>query len=83
MQDIALLLQDCLELWECGGQVQADGDGLALTTEAGRFTLHPAPAPLRWRIGTPARRAAGRGPRAAASIGAALLVLRAAMEDRR
>lgn len=81
LPEIADLLADCLALWQIEGRVVADGAGLAIETAAGRFALHRAAAPARWRIDTPARRAAARGPRMAASIAAALLVLQAAMHE--
>jgi hypothetical protein len=77
------LLLDCLKLWEIAGKVAAHEGGLAIDTEAGRFTVDRADSdlrPLRWFYQTPERQAAQRPPRAAPSIVALLSALRNAME---
>jgi hypothetical protein len=81
--DLRALLADCLSLWGVAGRVETDGDGVAVVTADGRCRLHPAPAdlrPVRWVVETPERVAAGRGPRPATSIVAALAVVRAAVD---
>ncbi|MGH7042519.1 MAG: hypothetical protein ACREFY_10345, partial [Acetobacteraceae bacterium] len=75
--ELRALLVDCLALWDAAGRVEADGDGAAVVTAAGRCVLRPAePAmrPIRWLVATPERAAVGRGPRPAASLAAALQV---------
>jgi hypothetical protein len=84
MDDAALraLLRDCLVLWDVSAQVRAaETGGVVLTTQAGALytvtAASPAQLPMRWLLQTPARAAAGRPPRAAASIVALLSALRA------
>jgi hypothetical protein len=77
------LLLDCLKLWEVKGKVTARGDGLAIETAGGAFTVaraDPDLRPLRWFYQTPERAAAQRPPRAAPSVVALLSALRNAME---
>jgi hypothetical protein len=77
-----MLLLDCLRLWDVEGRIAAVADGIEVTTDAGSFLLQAAPPdmrPVRWLLHTPDRRAAHRPPRAAPSIGAALLALRHAV----
>jgi hypothetical protein len=77
------LLLDCLRLWEVPGKIAAHDGGLAIDTQAGRFTVAPADPdlhPLRWFYQTPERHAAQRPPRAAPSIVALLSALRNAVE---
>ena len=76
------LLGDCLTLWDVAGQVAAGDDGMRIVTADGVFVLRRAPAdlrPVRWLLQTPTRAAAGRPPRAAPSIVAALTALRNAV----
>lgn len=80
--ELRLLLRDCLTLWDIAGKVTAGDDGMAIDTPDGRFMLQraaPDLRPVRWLLQTPARAAAGRPPRAAPSIVAALSALRNAL----
>jgi len=80
--ELRALLADCLALWGVAGQAAATGDGVAIEAAAGTVRIAPAdPAlrPVRWFVETPERSAAGRPPRAVASIAAALGVVRAAV----
>ncbi len=55
---------------------------IAIDTQAGQYTLHraaPDLRPARWLLQTPIRAAAGRPPRVAPSIVAALSALRNAL----
>jgi len=55
---------------------------MEVNTPDGLFTVQAAPSdmhPVRWLLQTPPRRAAGRPPRAAPSIGALLSALRNAV----
>lgn len=73
------LLRDCLRLWDTPGQLVADEDGWCIRTEDGAFAIgraDPELRPARWWLQTPERRAAGRPPRMAPSIVAALSALR-------
>jgi hypothetical protein len=81
--DLRALLRDCLALWGTEGRVSpAEDGGLVIEVAEGRFFLQPASAgmrPVRWFYQTPERLAAGRPPRAAASIVSALSALRNAI----
>ena len=74
------LLADALAVWGVTGDAAPEGaDGVAVRTEGGRCVVRPAGAemrPVRWFISTPARAAAGRGARAAASIVGVLAMVR-------
>lgn len=72
------LLADCLTLWSVAGHLSIDAAGLRIMTDEGAFVLQRAPEtmrPVRWLLRTPARDAAGRPPRVAPSIVAALSAL--------
>ena len=76
------LLRDCLTLWDVDGKVTATDAGMAIGTPDGQYTLQraaPDMRPVRWLLQTPARAVAGRPPRAAPSIVAALSALRNAL----
>ena len=76
------LLTDSLVLWDIAGRVTAGEAGMQIATADGVFLLQRAPAdlrPVRWLLQTPVRAAAGRPPRAAPSIVAALSALRNAI----
>lgn len=76
------LLVDCLTLWGIAGKITPEADGLAIATTDGSFLLQRAPhdlRPVRWFLQTPARRSAGRQPRAIPSIVALLSALRNAV----
>jgi hypothetical protein len=76
------LLIDCLTLWGVDGRVAAGEAGMEIRTMDGLFVVQHAPAdmhPVRWLLQSPPRRAAGRPPRAAPSIGALLSALRNAL----
>jgi hypothetical protein len=76
------LLIDCLTLWDVDGLVAAGEAGVEIRTMDGLFIVQPASPdmhPVRWLLQTPPRRAAGRLPRAAPSIGALLSALRNAL----
>jgi hypothetical protein len=76
------LLRDCLALWDVAAKVTATDAGMAIEAPEGRFLLQrasPDLRPVRWLLQTPARAAAGRSPRAAPSIVAALSALRSAL----
>jgi hypothetical protein len=80
--ELRLLLRDCLALWDVPGRVTAAADGMTIETEDGRYVLQraaPDMRPVRWLLQTPVRAAAGRQPRAAPSIVAALSALRNAL----
>ena len=77
--ELANLLADCLVLWGVAGHFTAEHDGLRLEHRGDAYTIAPGPAPARWLLQTPARSAAGRGPRAVPSIVALLTALRAAL----
>ena len=73
------LLSDCLTLWGVEGRLALGQDGWEIETAEGSFSIARADAelrPVRWFLQTPERHAAGRPPRAAPSIGAALSALR-------
>lgn len=76
------LLMDCLALWGVAGRVSVTDAGLQVITGDGVFVLQRASEdmhPVRWLLRTPVREAAGRPPRAAPSIVAALTALRNAL----
>jgi hypothetical protein len=76
------LLIDCLTLWGVDGRVAAGEAGMEVRTMDGLFVVQHAPAdmhPVRWLLQSPPRRAAGRPPRVAPSIGALLSGLRNAL----
>ncbi len=80
--ELRLLLRDCLLLWDIEGTVTPDDAGMAIDTPDGRYALQraaPGLRPVRWFVQTPVRAAAGRPPRAAPSIVAALSALRNAL----
>ncbi|MGA3398433.1 MAG: hypothetical protein ABSC95_04375 [Acetobacteraceae bacterium] len=80
--ELRLLLRDCLLLWDVEGRVTAGDDGMTIDTPDGQYALQraaPDMRPVRWLLQTPARAAAGRPPRAAPSIVAALSALRNAL----
>ena len=80
--ELRALLIDCLAVWGVAGRVEPDGDGVAIVIVGGCCALRradPALRPVRWFVATPERAAAGQGPRAAASIAAALGTVRAAI----
>jgi hypothetical protein len=81
--ELRALLLDCLTLWAVRGRVSVETDGaVTIAVPEGLFTLaraDEAMRPVRWFWQTPERRAAGRPPRAAPSIVAALSALRNAM----
>ena len=80
--ELRALLIDCLTLWDVQGRVTADRDGVTVGAGDGDFVLQravPEMHPARWRLQTPARRAASRPPRAAPSIVALLSTLRNAV----
>jgi hypothetical protein len=82
--ELRLLLRDCLLLWDVTGHVTAGDDGMAIDTLDGKFRLQRAALevrPVRWLLQTPIRAAAGRPPRAAPSIVAALSALRNAVGE--
>jgi len=73
------LLMDCLTLWEIAAKPVRGVEGWEIETADGVFSIIAADAelrPARWFLQTPERRAAGRPPRAAPSIVAALSALR-------
>ena len=73
------LLSDCLKLWGVRARLVHSAGGWTVEAEAGAFSIaraDPALRPARWFLQTPERLAAGRPPRAAPSIGAALSALR-------
>lgn len=79
---LRVLIADCLALWGVQGCVTACGDSVEIVVGQDSLLLQRAPAdmrPVRWLLHTPERRAAGRPPRAAPSIGAALTALRNAL----
>jgi len=80
--ELRALLRDCLVLWDVAGKVIAIDDGMAIDTADGRYSLQraaPELRPVRWLLQTPEREAAGRPPRVAPSIVAALATLRNAL----
>ena len=80
--DLRGLLIDCLALWGIAGRVTVGDAGVEANTADGLFTVQAAPPdmhPVRWFLQSPPRRAAGRPPRAAPSIGALLSALRNAV----
>jgi hypothetical protein len=73
------LLLDCLKLWAVDGQLVSAEEGWVIETAEGACSIaraDPELRPVRWFLQTPERRAAGRPPRAAPSIVAALSALR-------
>ena len=73
------LLADCLKLWGVPGRLVAVPEGWEIETEEGAFSIgraDPDLRPARWMLQTPELRAAGRAPRMAPSIVAALSALR-------
>jgi hypothetical protein len=80
--ELRLLLRDCLLLWDVAGRVTVGDGGMTIDTPDGKFVLQragPEMRPVRWLLQTPVRAAAGRPPRAAPSIVAALSALRNAL----
>ena len=82
--ELRALLADSLALWGIAGRVEVLADGVAVIAPgAGRCVVRPAdPAlrPVRWFVEMPAAVAAGRGPRAAASIVGVLGAVRSVVE---
>lgn len=78
--ELANLLADSLALWGVAGRVTPEAAGLRLHHAGADYTITAGQAPVRWLLQTPARVAAGRGPRAVPSIVALLTALRAALE---
>jgi len=78
--ELRALLADALAVWGMVGDAAPEGaDGVAVRTEGGRCVVRPAGEgmrPVRWFVSTPAREAAGRGARAAASIVGVLAMVR-------
>ena len=73
------LLRDCLKLWDVDSALSLSSDGWTIDTAEGAFSIgraDPDLRPARWCLQTPERRAAGRPPRMAPSIVAALSALR-------
>ena len=73
------LLADCLVLWGVEGVLRPEGDGWAVETGEGAFSIErvdPDLRPARWALQTPERRGAGRPPRMAPSIVAAKASMR-------
>ena len=73
------LLRDCLALWDVSAKPVRGAEGWEIETNEGVFWIgraDPDVRPVRWFLQTPERRAAGRPPRAAPSIVAALSALR-------
>ena len=80
--ELRLLLRDCLVLWDVDGKVTVSDNGMAIETPDRKYTLRraaPDMRPVRWLLQTPVRAAAGRPPRVAPSIVAALSALRHAL----
>lgn len=77
--ELANLLADCLALWGVAGRITAGAEGLSLSHAGGICTVTRGEPPVRWLLQTPARLAAGRGPRALPSIVALLTALRDAL----
>jgi hypothetical protein len=80
--ELRALLSDCCALWSVAARIDVGADGVEVAAKSGTFLLQHAPPdvrPVRWLLHTPERRAAGRPPRAAPSIGAALIALRNAL----
>ena len=80
--ELRVLLRDCLVLWDVPGKVTASDAGMTIDAPDGQYTLQraaPDLLPVRWLLQTPPRAAAGRPPRAAPSIVAALSALRNAL----
>ena len=80
--ELRALLIDCLTLWDVKARVAVGAEGIEIASRAGTYLLQrvaPDQRPIRWLLHTPERRAAGRPPRAAPSIGAALTALRNAL----
>ncbi len=80
--ELRALLIDCVALWGVPARIAVDADGMEIAAKDGTFLLQRAPhdlRPMRWLLHTPERRAANRPPRAAPSIGAALIALRNAL----
>jgi hypothetical protein len=77
--ELANLLADSLVLWGVAGRIVPDADGLRLRHAGADYIVTAGPPPARWLLHTPARQAAGRGPRALPSITALLTALRAAL----
>jgi hypothetical protein len=82
--ELADLLRDAIALWSVTARVEAADDGISVRTADGAvLTIARTPAdarPTRWTLMTPERAAAGRAPRAAASITGLLSALRAALD---
>jgi hypothetical protein len=73
------LLLDCLKLWTVDGRLVQTEEGWDIETAEGAYSIaraDPDLRPVRWFLQTPERRAAGRQPRAAPSIVAALSAMR-------
>jgi hypothetical protein len=80
--ELRALLIDCVTLWDVKARVAVGAEGIEIASSAGAYLLQhatPDQRPIRWLLHTPERRAAGRPPRAAPSIGAALTALRNAL----
>ena len=80
--ELRALVADALVLWGAGGKVEIADPGVTITLPVGVCRLwaaEPDARPVRWWIETPERRAAGRGPRPASSIVAALAVVRSSL----
>jgi hypothetical protein len=77
--ELANLLTDGLALWGVAGRIVPEADGLRLRHAGADYTITAGRPPARWFLQTPARAAAGRGPRALPSITALLTALRAAL----
>ena len=80
--ELRALLLDCLALWGINGKITPAESGMDIMTPDGTYFLQraaPEIRPVRWLLHTPARRSAGRPPRAAPSIGAMLSALRNAL----
>ena len=81
--ELRALLLDCLALWDVDGRVTVALDGtVTIAAKEGSYTIAraaPEARPVRWFWQTPERLAAGRPPRAAPSIVAALSALRNAL----
>jgi hypothetical protein len=80
--ELRALLNDCVALWNVQARVVVGTEGIEIVSLAGTFLLQratPDMRPIRWLLHTPERRAANRPPRAAPSIGAALIALRNAL----
>ena len=76
------LIAECLTVWGVQGRVSPCAEGVEIVVDGRSLLLRRAQVdmrPMRWLLQTPERRAAGRPPRAAPSIGAVLSALRYAL----